>query len=285
MKCVFCNHEIEDDAQFCPNCGKKLPQPKCCPHCGEQLDDDAQFCPNCGKKTSQSSTDKRPSNPTSKPNTAVPRKKESQELQWWVKAILLIGLLALVGYGVFAIFSSGGKASEEDDSDFEERKRELVDSDSIQKARMVEQQMMKDSLSKTADLLADSLAQIKDSLKKEAEKTVVAKDETEKAKVKNNGKNGKGKASDAGLSSPATVSGTRNLGYATFRGPLRNGRPHGVNGRMIYKTTHLIDNRDPKGRVAEPGDYVIGEYYEGHLVQGIWYDAYNQVKGSIIIGR
>lgn len=54
MKCVFCNHEIEDDAQFCPNCGKKLPQPKCCPHCGEQLDDDAQFCPNCGKKTSQS---------------------------------------------------------------------------------------------------------------------------------------------------------------------------------------------------------------------------------------
>lgn len=68
-------------------------------------------------------------------------------------------------------------------------------------------------------------------------------------------------------------------------GPLRNGRPHGVNGRMIYKTTHLIDNRDPKGRVAEPGDYVIGEYYEGHLVQGIWYDAYNQVKGSIIIGR
>ena len=75
------------------------------------------------------------------------------------------------------------------------------------------------------------------------------------------------------------------MGYATYKGVLVSGKPHGVNGRMVYKTSHLIDSRDPKARYAEPGDYVIGEYYDGHLVQGIWYDANNQVKGSIIIGR
>lgn len=77
----------------------------------------------------------------------------------------------------------------------------------------------------------------------------------------------------------------KNYGYSIYQGPLSAGKPHGVNGKMLYKRSHLIDSRDPKGRVAEPGDYVIGEFYEGHLVQGIWYDSNNQVKGSILIGR
>lgn len=75
--------------------------------------------------------------------------------------------------------------------------------------------------------------------------------------------------------------GTRDLGYATFKGTW----PNAVNGRMVFKTSHAIDSKDPKGRVAEPGDYVIGEWSEGHLVQGIWYGADNQVKGSILIGK
>lgn len=83
---------------------------------------------------------------------------------------------------------------------------------------------------------------------------------------------------------PAT-NGSKNLGYATFKGTLRNGQPDDVNGRLIFNSSHIIDNRDPKRRVAEPGDYVIGEFSEGHLVQGIWYGADNQVKGSIIIGK
>ena len=58
-----------------------------------------------------------------------------------------------------------------------------------------------------------------------------------------------------------------------------------VSGRLIFKVPHLIDSRDPKGRMAEAGDYVIGEFVDGHLVQGIWYGADRQVKGSIIIGQ
>ena len=75
--------------------------------------------------------------------------------------------------------------------------------------------------------------------------------------------------------------GTKNLGYATYKGNW----PDDVNGRMEFKTSHVIDSRDPKGRVAQPGDYVVGEWSEGHLVQGIWYGADNKAKGSILIGK
>lgn len=78
-----------------------------------------------------------------------------------------------------------------------------------------------------------------------------------------------------------SASGSKNLGYATFRGSW----PNDINGRMDFKRTHVIDTKDPKGRMASPGDYVIGEWSDGHLVQGIWYGSDNQVKGSILIGK
>lgn len=78
-----------------------------------------------------------------------------------------------------------------------------------------------------------------------------------------------------------SASGSKNLGYATFKGSW----PNDVNGRMVFTSSHVIDSKDPKKRVAEAGDYVIGEWADGHLVQGIWYGSDNQVKGSVIIGR
>jgi len=78
-----------------------------------------------------------------------------------------------------------------------------------------------------------------------------------------------------------SASSSKNLGYATFKGSW----PNDVNGRMVFTSSHVIDSKDPKKRVAEAGDYVIGEWADGHLVQGIWYGSDNQVKGSVIIGR
>ena len=80
---------------------------------------------------------------------------------------------------------------------------------------------------------------------------------------------------------PKAPSGYKSFGYATFRGSW----PNDVKGRMDFISSHVIDSRDPKGRVAEAGDYVIGEWSEGHLVQGVWYGADNQVKGRILIGK
>lgn len=82
----------------------------------------------------------------------------------------------------------------------------------------------------------------------------------------------------------SSKSGTTNLGYATYTGPIQGGKPHGVGGRLVFKSSHVIDSKDPKGRVAEAGDYVLGEFANGHLVQGKWYGADNVVKGSILIG-
>ena len=76
-------------------------------------------------------------------------------------------------------------------------------------------------------------------------------------------------------------SGTKSLGYAIYRGNW----PNDVNGRMEFRTSHVIDSKDPKGRVAQPGDYVVGEWSGGHLVQGVWYGANHRAKGSILIGK
>lgn len=83
----------------------------------------------------------------------------------------------------------------------------------------------------------------------------------------------------------APSSRSKDLGYAIWKGALKNGQPNDENGTMTYKESHRIDSRDPQARVAEPGDYIIGEFVDGKLVQGIWYDKSNTVKGSIIIGR
>lgn len=43
--------------------------------------------------------------------------------------------------------------------------------------------------------------------------------------------------------------GKGNLGYGYFTGPMKNGQPNG-SGTLRYTSSHLIDSRDPKGRVA-----------------------------------
>ena len=74
------------------------------------------------------------------------------------------------------------------------------------------------------------------------------------------------------------------LGYALWEGFVKNKKPHGQ-GVMKFKQSHLIDSRDINARIAEPGDYITGEYYEGHLVMGKWYSPIGTEKGSINIGR
>ena len=126
--------------------------------------------------------------------------------------------------------------------------------DSIKAAQeAAEQQRIKDSL--------DAVAAAEAAKKQEAEK--------------------KTKPVPAAQKPAKPASGSKNLGYATFKGSW----PNDVNGRMVFSSSHIIDSKDPKKRVAEAGDYVIGEWADGHLVQGIWYGADNNVKGSIIIGK
>lgn len=127
--------------------------------------------------------------------------------------------------------------------------------------------------------IADSLKAAADSLAAVAADANAAKEAAEAAEAA-------AKAAAAKkATAPAASSGTKNLGYAVFSGKLKNGQPNDTHGTMRYKQQHQIDPRDPKHRVAEAGDYVIGEWVDGKLVQGIWYDSSNTVKGSIMIGQ
>lgn len=78
-------------------------------------------------------------------------------------------------------------------------------------------------------------------------------------------------------------SGTVRLGYGTWTGGKKNGQPHGT-GTLTYSTSRTIDSRDPKGRIAQPGEYIVGEWDNGRLVQGRWFKN-DGTKEVIIIGK
>lgn len=166
---------------------------------------------------------------------------------------IIFGVVALAIVGaVLLLGGSGDKAAPSQ----QEAAVAPVDSDSIKAAQLaMEQQRVQDSLQAVADSLAALAA---NQPKAQAEAPVATP-----------------------APRPTSTSGTKDLGYATFKGSW----PDDVNGRLVFKTDHQIDSRDSKARMAEAGDYVIGEFSEGHLVQGIWYGADGVVKGSIIIGK
>ena len=158
----------------------------------------------------------------------------------------VIVLLAIIG-GIIAMSGSGEETPKQEPVTVAP-----VDSDSIKAAQIAaENQRLKDSLAAVE----------------------AAKAEKKEAPAK--------EAQPAPAPKPVPKAGSKNLGYATFKGTW----PNDVNGRMVFSSSHVIDSKDPKKRVAEAGDYVIGEWSDGHLVQGIWYGADNQVKGSVIIGK
>lgn len=79
--------------------------------------------------------------------------------------------------------------------------------------------------------------------------------------VKHDDSNG-GQTSVNPVKKETPISGTVNLGYATWTGGLLNGKPHG-NGRMNFRSSHAIGGCST---VPEAGDYIDG-YCENGVVQ------------------
>lgn len=69
----------------------------------------------------------------------------------------------------------------------------------------------------------------------------------------------------------------------SFDGKTQNGYPNGT-GKYTFKKTRRIDMHDTLERMAEAGDYIVGTWSDGHLVQGKWYSADGTDKGFILIG-
>lgn len=80
--------------------------------------------------------------------------------------------------------------------------------------------------------------------------------------------------------------GTQSLsvGGNTYKGEVLNGKAHGM-GTMYYKKSTQLSPKDLKKRMAESGDYLTGEFFEGNVVQGKLFDADNNVKEVVMIGR
>lgn len=77
--------------------------------------------------------------------------------------------------------------------------------------------------------------------------------------------------------------GSLQLSYGNYSGAIKNGYPHGQ-GRLTYTKSRLINRNDAKGRTADAGDYIIGEFYNGFVVYGKHYDAAGNLIGSLNFG-
>lgn len=133
------------------------------------------------------------------------------------------------------------------------------------------EQIVKDSIAK-----ADSIKKISMQL---------AKDSIAKAKTVSI-KNGKGTSVSTGNPPPPPSGGKKTLSLASgdsYYGETKNGIMHGM-GTYYYKSKQLISPKDRKKRYAEAGDYIIGEWYDGNLVQGKLFGSNGNQKEAIMIG-
>lgn len=58
------------------------------------------------------------------------------------------------------------------------------------------------------------------------------------------------------------------LGYAYFKGDVRNGKPHG-NGEMTFKNRQLIPGTN--NCIALQGETVVGTWRDGKINMGTWF--------------
>lgn len=97
---------------------------------------------------------------------------------------------------------------------------------------------------------------------------------TKDGNVQGTSTNAKGGNVQATKPSPKKVAngkGTVNLGYGTYHGDLKNGKPHGY-GKITYKkNTRIVPSKD---FVVNPGDTFEGEFRDGRI-SGIGYWSHN----------
>lgn len=123
------------------------------------------------------------------------------------------------------------------------------------------------------------LAQVKtDSIKLEQE-GAVAIQQTEDNKVATDNKDKK--SSETNIVSQKN--GKLSLSYGSYSGDIKGGYPDGM-GRLTYSKSRQINKYDSKGRMADAGDYVIGEFVRGFFVQGKHYDSDGNLIETLMIG-
>lgn len=78
---------------------------------------------------------------------------------------------------------------------------------------------------------------------------------------------------------PEVREGTLSLGYGTWKGGIKNGKPDGK-GTLTFNSTHRVDRSSTYE--ANAGDYFIATYDNGSLISGKLYDSSGNLLSTII---
>lgn len=70
-----------------------------------------------------------------------------------------------------------------------------------------------------------------------------------------------------------------NLGYGTWHGASKNGKPHGK-GKIVFSSAHKVNRNSDV--IADPGDYFEAVYENGQLVYGSLFDSKGNKKNTFI---
>lgn len=210
-------------------------------------DDNEEFvCPECGE----------PLEPCKDvEETTAPKKNNLPIIIGIVAAVVIVGGI------IAAVCFSGG----ESEPTKPEPAAAVVDSDSIAaantEAELQKERQRADSLAKVAAEAQQNTAQPQTA--PASAPTAKPQQSTPKTQSSSNGK--------------------LRLSYGSYSGDLKNGYPDGM-GRLTYSSSRQINRYDSKRRVANAGDYVIGEFVRGFFVQGKHYDSDGNLIETLMIG-
>jgi len=98
-------------------------------------------------------------------------------------------------------------------------------------------------------------------------------------KTQDGGKTAQCKVTIGGSSSHCTIP----VPGGTYTGECKNGQPDGM-GTIYYKSHTLICSSDPQKRYAEAGQYIVGQFRDGGLLQGKLFGSDGNQVEAIICG-
>ena len=192
-----------------------------------------------------------------KPLRECPPPKKGEKMKWILIAIIALAVIGAIIGGIITFTGDENKSSEP------------VATDTTKKAPVVpvkpDTVVMRDTL-----VVRDTIIQNNTTTITEKTSTRTTVNTTTPAQPKP-------------VTPAASGSGTIHLSYGTYSGATKNGYPHGQ-GRLTYSTTRQINRNDVKGRTANAGDYVIGEFFNGFVVYGKHYDSAGNLLESLNFG-
>lgn len=80
-----------------------------------------------------------------------------------------------------------------------------------------------------------------------------------------------------------TPPGKPKFSWGKYEGEMRNGKPHGT-GKFVFTQKHVINSHDRKKRMANPGEYVQGQFVNGEITIGKHFAADGTLIQSLNFG-